>query len=217
MTSYKNVEMKPLEPVTLVGEHVRLEPMTSDHAVQLLACADLDRSTFDYTWVPADERDSERYVQSAVNDWEAGISLPFVTVSAATGRIVGSTRFLNIEFWRSAHAPHHVIDMPDAAEIGSTWLAKSAQRSPINTEAKLLLLTHAFEAWGVQRLQLKTDARNMQSRAAILRIGAQFEGVLRSSMPRYNDPGPRDSAYFSIMPGEWAGVKHMLKAKLANG
>ncbi len=217
MTSYKNVKMKSLESVTLVGQHVRLEPMTPDHAAQLLVCADRDRSTFDYTWVPADERDSERYVHSALSDWEAGISLPFVTVAAATGRIVGSTRFLNIEYWRSAHAGNHVTDMPDAAEIGSTWLAKSAQRSPINTEAKLLLLTHAFEAWGVQRLQLKTDARNMQSRAAILRIGAQFEGVLRSSMPRYNDLGPRDSAYFSIMPGEWAGVKHMLKAKLANG
>ena len=213
---YKNGDMKSLDAVTLHGRHVILQPMASDHAALLLACADRDRSTYAYTWVPANAAEASDYVSSALADRDSGISLPFVTLSAATGEIVGSTRFLNIEYWRSAHAVNHRVGMPDAAEIGGTWLAKSAQRTPFNTEAKLLMLNHAFAAWGVQRLQLKTDARNVQSRTAIARIGAQFEGVLRSNMPRFNDQGPRDSAYFSIMPHEWPSVKEMLQAKLAN-
>ena len=192
---------------------MRLEPLKADHAGALLAAADRDRSTYAFTWVPSSENDADAYVARALSEWDAGTSLPFVTVDPATSEIIGSTRFLNIESWASAHAANHVDSMPDAAEIGSTWLARSAQRSPINTEAKLLMLTHAFEAWGVQRLQLKTDARNVQSRTAIARIGAQFEGVLRSSMPRYNDPGPRDSAYFSIVAAEWPGVREMLIAR----
>ena len=118
---------------------------------------------------------------------------------------------MNAERWEWRRAGAH----PDAVEIGSTWLTASAQRTPINTEAKLLMLTHAFEVWNVLRVTLKTDARNGRSRNAILRLGAQFDGVLRAHMPAYDIAEPRDSAYYSILASEWPDVRDRLTEALA--
>ena len=124
--------------------------------------------------------------------------------------MLGSTRFMNIEHW-----PWDLAGAdPDAVEIGSTWLAPSAQRTPVNTEAKLLMLTHAFEVWHVQRVTLKTDARNERSRNAILRLGARFDGVLRANMPAYDGAWPRDSAFYSILASEWPAVRSGLRTRL---
>jgi RimJ/RimL family protein N-acetyltransferase len=199
-----------VEPVTLSGQHVRLVPLTPDHAAGLLAAAAGDRSTFTYTWVPDGDQDVNRYVARALADQAAGTALPFATTRKSDGVVVGSTRFMNAERWEWARAGAH----PDAVEIGSTWLTAGAQRTPINTEAKLLMLAHAFEEWNVVRVTLKTDARNARSRNAILRLGAQFDGVLRSHMPAYDAPAPRDSAYYSILASEWPDVRARLTASL---
>ena len=122
------------------------------------------------------------------------------------------TRFMNIDWWAWPAAADR--SGPEAVEIGSTWLAAEAQRSPINTEAKLLMLTHAFETWGVLRVCLKTDARNDRSRRAIERIGASPEGILRNHMPAY-DGGVRHSAFYSILADEWPAVREALTARLA--
>ena len=118
---------------------------------------------------------------------------------------------MNAERWEWSRGGVH----PDAVEIGSTWLTASAQRTPINTEAKLLMLTHAFEVWEVLRVTLKTDARNARSRDAILRLGARFDGVLRAHMPAYDIAEPRDSAFYSILASEWPSVRDRLTASLA--
>ena len=200
-----------MEPVTLVGEHVRLVPLTSEHAADLLAAASGDRRTFTYTWVPDGEADVRRYLAKALADQAAGTALPFATTRASDGAVVGSTRFMNVERWEWARAGAQ----PDAVEIGSTWLTATAQRTPVNTEAKLLMLTHAFEVWEVLRVTLKTDARNVRSRDAILRLGARFDGVLRAHMPAYDVAEPRDSAFYSILATEWPGVRDRLTASLA--
>ncbi len=200
-----------MEPVTLSGQHVRLVPLTADHAPGLLAAAGGDRSTFTYTWVPDGEDDVRRYLAKALEDQAAGTTLPFATTRRADGEVIGSTRFMNAERWEWSRGGVH----PDAVEIGSTWLTASAQRTPINTEAKLLMLTHAFEMWEVLRVTLKTDARNVRSRDAILRLGARFDGVLRAHMPAYDTAEPRDSAFYSILASEWPSVRDRLTASLA--
>jgi RimJ/RimL family protein N-acetyltransferase len=155
------------------------------------------------------------WVETALRDQAARRSLPFVTVDARTGEVVGSTRFLNIEFWEwpPASPLQRGADLPDVAEIGATWLAPAAQRSGINTEAKLLMLTHAFESWRVHRVSLVTDARNERSRAAILRLGASFDGVLRTARVAA-DGGVRDTAAYSILDREWPAVRAALQARL---
>jgi RimJ/RimL family protein N-acetyltransferase len=155
----------------------------------------------------------ERYIANLLDRRERGVALPFVTRRAADGRLVGCTRFDNLEYWEWDEGD----DQPDVAEIGGTWLAASAQRTVVNTEAKLLQLTHAFDQWHVQRLFLKTDARNERSRTAIERIGAHFEGIVRNQMPAVDQPGPRDSAVFSIVPDEWPAVRARLESRLAGG
>jgi len=156
-----------------------------------------------------------RYIEAALRDQEAGRALPFATVAKATGRVVGSTRFGNIEFWAwPLDNPHQRgVDVPDVAEIGWTWLAADAQRTPINTEAKLLMLTHAFETWRVHRVSLMTDARNERSRRAILRVGARFDGVIRAQRMAF-DGTIRDTAAFSILESEWPIVKRQLQSRL---
>lgn len=201
-----------MDPVTLSGQHVRLVPLVPDHAEGLLAAAAGDRSTFAFTWVPDGPDDVRRYIAKALADQAAGTALPFATTRAADGDVIGSTRFMNVERWEWPRAGAN----PDAVEIGSTWLTASAQRTPMNTEAKLLMLTHAFEVWKVERVTLKTDARNERSRNAILRLGAQFDGVLRAHMPAYDAPVPRDSAYFSILAVEWPEVRDRLEAALGD-
>jgi RimJ/RimL family protein N-acetyltransferase len=204
-----------VRPVVLEGRHVRLEPLAPHHARALSVAASGPRETYALTTVPGDEPSTLAYIETALREQEAGRSLPFATIAKATGRVVGSTRFLNIEFWAwpPGNANQRGEDAPDVAEIGATWLAADAQRTPINTEAKLLMLTHAFEQWRVHRVSLMTDARNERSRRAILRIGARFDGVIRAARPA-SDGMIRDTAAFSILESEWPTVKRQLQSRL---
>ena len=209
-----------VQPVVLEGRHVRLVPLEVGHARELLAAASGRRETYGFTMVPSDEPSMVGYIESALRDQEAGRALPFATIAKgtgakATGRVVGSTRFGNIEFWPwpPGNANQRGEDVPDAAEIGATWLAADAQRTPINTEAKLMMLAHAFEAWRVHRVSLMTDARNERSRRAILRLGARFDGVLRAQRPG-SDGTIRGTAAFSILDHEWPMVKTQLQSRL---
>ena len=198
-----------IELVTLQGKLVRLEPLSLQHLPGLLEAAQLDQSTYVLTTVPTTEAAMKTYLETAINN---PLQMPFVTVDARANRVVGSTRFA-LEFWLWEN-PLSRAPNPDAVEIGWTWLAKDAQRSGINTEAKLLMLSLAFETWGVHRVTLKTDARNMRSRNAIERLGAKLDGILRAAVPA-SDGGIRDSAYFSILADEWETVKNRLQSFLA--
>jgi N-acetyltransferase len=204
-----------VRPVVLEGRHVRLEPLELGHADALLAVARGPRETYGFTTVPADEPAMLRYIETALRDQEAGRTLPFATLARATGRAVGSTRFLNIEFWPwpPGNPNQRGEDRPDAVEIGATWLGAAAQRTAINTEAKLLMLTHAFEEWRAHRVSLMTDARNERSRDAILRLGARFDGVLRAARPA-PEGEIRDTAAFSILESEWPMVRRRLQSRL---
>jgi RimJ/RimL family protein N-acetyltransferase len=193
-------EMKVI-PVILEGQHVRLEPMTVRH-VAGLAEVGLDEDL--WKWIPTQVRTLEEmagYVETALNEQERGVSLPFVQVEKSTGRAVGSTRYGNIDRF------HHRV------EIGWTWVARAWQRTPVNTEAKYLLLRHAFETLGCIRVELKTDSLNERSRAAILRIGAKEEGIFRNHMIT-SSGRLRHSAYFSIIDSEWPDVKAGLESRL---
>lgn len=204
-----------LEPVTLEGKLARLEPLSLEHVPALLEAANLERDTYGLTLVPDSLEKMQAYVQIALNGFLKGAMMPFVTVDARTNRVVGSTRFLNIEFWPwpSGAALERTDGTPDVVEIGSTWLAQDAQRSGINTEAKRLMLEFAFSVWKVRCVRLKTDARNTRSRNAILRLGANFDGILRTHMPA-SDSTVRDSAYYSILESEWPDVKSRLEGFL---
>ena len=205
---------RPFDPVVLEGEHVRLEPIGESHVDALAAAASGPRGTFAYTRVPeANPADAGRYVRLAVDQHLRGEGLAFAVVRRATGSVVGSTRFMHAEYWDWGAAGGGTPDRPDAVEIGSTWLAESAQRTGVNTEMKLLMLGHAFDALDVRRVTLKTDARNSRSRDNIERVGATFEGVLRAHMPA-TDGGVRDSAWYSILAGEWPAVRERLSARL---
>jgi len=207
--------MGRLEPIALEGRYARLEPLTPRHIPRLLAAAQEPRDSFSLTTVPSDEAETTDYVAGLLRAHADGKALPFATVDRETGRVVGATRFLNVEFWKwPPGSPYQRgADVPDVVEIGGTWLAPSVQRTGINTEAKLLMLTHAFETWRVHRVSLLTDARNTRSRAAILRLGARFDGVLRANRVA-SDGGIRDTAAYSIVEGEWPEVKAGLLSKL---
>src|SRR5687767_1080807 len=189
-------------PVSLEGQHVRLEPLSPAHQESLVAAAsdgELWNSTV--TNVPTATTMSD-YIAAALNAQAQGQELPFVIIRQSTGQVVGTTRFYFIN-----RVDRHV-------EIGYTWLAASAQRSGVNTETKLLLLTHAFEHWGCIRVAFITDVLNQQSRTAILRLGAKQEGIFRNHMVM-PDGRYRDSVCFSIIEAEWPEVKAGLEAKLA--
>lgn len=196
----------PLERVRLTGRYVQLEPLARDHVTGLLAAADIDRSSFNYTDVPSDTSTMTAYVDKLLAEHARGSGLPFAQRRLDTGELVGCTRYLEVRWWQGASTP-------DEVEIGGTWLAVTAQRTPINTEAKLLLLSHAFDVLDVWRVALCTDARNQRSRDAIARLGATFEGVLRRHRLRYNTtpPQPRDTAMYSITDHEWPGVRARLE------
>jgi RimJ/RimL family protein N-acetyltransferase len=201
--------LSAFEPVVLSGEHVRLEPLAPHHVPGLVAAASEDRSTYDWTPVPRDQSAFRWNVDFAERERVAGRRLVFATVNAAENRPVGSTSFLDPQRWPGSDRG----DAIDSIEIGATWLAASAQRTPINTEAKLLMLDHAFDAYEVHRVVLNTDARNDRSRAAIARIGATFEGVLHGF--RYGVEGtPRDTATFAITAHDWPDVRARLAALL---
>jgi RimJ/RimL family protein N-acetyltransferase len=200
---------RPLAPVTLAGRHVRLEPLTLEHAAGLTAAANIDRSTYALTPVPDSVEAMNAYIEQLLADRDAARVVPFCQVDVITGRPVGCTRYLDLQWWRRRQEP-------DEVEIGGTWLAASAQRTGINPEAKYLLLRHAFEQLGVWRVAICTDARNARSREAIERIGATFEGVLRNHrlVADAGEPAPRQTAVYSIIDDEWATVSARLREKL---
>jgi RimJ/RimL family protein N-acetyltransferase len=198
----------------LHGTHVRLEPLARAHIAGLVTAAGRDLALYQWSAVPQGTAQMTRYVESALAAREAGTAQPFATVRIADGAVIGSTRFFDIERWPwpSGH-PDAGRSGPDGCEIGYTWLAAAAMRTAANTEAKLLMLTHAFDEWGVRRVCFHTDVRNERSRAALARIGAQFEGVLRAHRLAA-DLTARDSARFSIVAAEWPGVKEHLRVRL---
>jgi N-acetyltransferase len=186
------------------NQFVKLEPLTENHIPALLEVAQsTPPEIYALTSVPRTLEGMTAYVQMALQARDSKNAMPFATT--ANGIVFGSTRFGNIEYWNWDKKTGN----PDAAEIGWTWLAPSVQRTKVNTAAKLLMLEFAFETWQVQRVTLKTDARNERSRNAILRIGASFEGVLRAHMPS-SDGGIRNTAMYSILKSEWTDVKTRL-------
>ncbi|MEO5815817.1 MAG: GNAT family protein [Gemmatimonadaceae bacterium] len=191
----------PLSPVTLEGTVVRMEPLTLAH-VPALSEVGLDPSLWALTTISVkSDADMRAYVEEALAEQKAGTALPFATVEQASGRVIGSSRFGN---YVAAHK---------RVEIGWTWIAPAWQRTAVNTDAKLLMLTHAFETLGCRRVELKTSSRNAKSRAAMLRIGCAEEGTLRQHMINA-DGSSRDSVYFSIVDGEWPAVKERLNDML---
>jgi N-acetyltransferase len=201
-----------IHDLRFVGTHVRLEPLTPDHVAGLIAAATHNRETYGFTPVPDDEASMRRYVADALDN---PIQMPFATCTPG-GTVIGSTRFMALEWWDGPwrRTGGDGTALPNVAEIGSTWLAHGAQRSAVNTEAKLLMMAHAFEDWGVARMFLKTDELNQRSRAAIERLGARFEGVIRNHMPATGHPGLRNTAQYSIVPEEWPSVRDKLRARL---
>ncbi len=195
------IEIPPLS-----GERVRLEPLSHGAIPGLVAAACGPRDTYDYALVPPDVEGMTAYVDQALEEQRDGVSAPLAIVDAQRDEIVGSTRYMDIVYW----GPEP--ELPSAVEIGSTWLAAAAQRTGINTEMKLLMLSHAFETWRVHRVTLKTDARNQRSRAAMERIGCRFEGIRRAHMPAL-DGGIRDTAYYSILIAEWPEVRELIRSK----
>jgi RimJ/RimL family protein N-acetyltransferase len=204
----------PTEDLTLEGMHVRLEPLAFRHVDALVAASAGDASLYQWSPVPRTREEATAYVNTALAWKEAGTAVSFATVRKTDGMVIGSTRYFLLEYWAwpKEHALHGRTT-PDACEIGYTWLACSALRTAANTEAKLLMLTHAFETWKVLRVCLHTDARNARSRAAIERIGGKFEGILRSHRMAA-DFIARDSARFSIIAAEWPEAKQRLQALL---
>ncbi|MEU8232609.1 GNAT family protein [Actinoplanes sp. NPDC048967] len=199
----------PMPAPVLAGSLVRLEPLGLQHAADLAVAAEEDRGSFGYTWVPrADEVIG--YVAEQLARARSGQLAPYAQVALSSGRAVGATAYWDPRLWPDGNRVC-------AVEVGFTWLAASAQGTGINTEAKLLLFDHAFTTVGVARVDLKTDARNARSRAAIAGVGAHFEGVLRNwsrSWAPGEDGCLRDSAMFSIIAPEWPTCRARLEARL---
>jgi len=190
--------------VTLEGAHICLEPLRPEHAEGLWEIA-RDHLKELFQWIPyrlESLEDFQVFNRHVLEEQKRGLTLPFATFERKSGQIVGTTRFMN-------------MDMPNRkVEIGSTWIAPPWQRTAVNTEAKYLMLRHAFEIWRCLRVELKTDSLNQRSRAAILRLGAKEEGTLRKHMVTWNGR-QRDSVYFSILDTEWPEVKARLEQRMA--
>lgn len=203
------------EIFTLAGQHIRLEPLEPRHIEPLAAAVSTEAGDL-YRWsaVPRGHAEMTKYVNTAIGWREAGIAVPFATIRQADGAVLGSTRFFDIERfpWPETHERYSRTN-PDVCEIGYTWLIPAAIRTATNSEAKLLMLAHAFEVWGALRVCLHTDERNQRSRAAIERIGATFEGILRSHRMA-SDAIARNSARFSILAAEWPEAKRRLADRL---
>lgn len=191
-----------VHPLILEGQHVRLEPLRLEHHARLCEVG-LDEELWRWTTTlirtPLEMR---AYMETALEDEAAGVSLPFATIEKASGRVVGSTRYGNID-----RANRRV-------EIGWTWVGRDWQRTFVNTEAKYLMLRHAFETLNCLRVEFKTDSLNERSRNAILRLGAKLEGTFRNHMIAYNGR-IRHSVFFSIIDSEWPQVKASLEEKLS--
>jgi RimJ/RimL family protein N-acetyltransferase len=199
-----------MSELLLTGRHVRLEPLNAGHVTGLMRAAATDRSLYQWSPVPHTQAETQRYVDTAMSWRDAGTAYPFAIVRIEDGSVLGSTRFFNVErwLWPEGHARHGRA-APDVCEIGYTWLASTATRTPANTEAKRLMLTHAFESWQVLGVCFHTDVRNARSRAALERIGAQYEGVLRAHRLAA-DYTPRNSVRYSITAPEWPTVRQRL-------
>ncbi|MGH7787498.1 MAG: GNAT family N-acetyltransferase [Candidatus Binatia bacterium] len=188
----------PIEPVTLEGTHVRLEPLALAHAPQLWAASD-HAELWKYTpYVLRSEDDLRGFIAAALRQQELGLGLSFATIDRGSGATVGATSYL-------AYEPAH-----RRVEIGGTWITPARQRGPLNSEAKLLMLRHAFETLGLLRVEFKTDSLNSRSRTAILRLGASEEGIFRNHMVM-PDGRNRHSAYYSIIADEWPAVRTRLE------
>jgi RimJ/RimL family protein N-acetyltransferase len=196
--------------LTLQGKHIRLESLEHRHVDGLVAAAGNDAELYQWSPVPQGKLAATSYVETALAWRDAGSAVPFATVRLNDNVVLGSTRFWNLERWSwpPGH-PLHGRGVPDACEIGYTWLTRSALRTAANTEAKLLMLTYAFEVWQVLRVCFHTDARNQRSRAALERIGGQYEGILRAHRMAA-DYIPRDSVRYSIVAAEWPAAKQRL-------
>src|SRR3984893_4037730 len=186
------------------------DPFDHRHIDGLVAAAAADPSHYRWSSVPQGTVEVSDYVETALAWRDAGSAVPFAIVQVDAGRVIGSTRFWNLERWSwpqgHARQTRHVLD---ACEIGYTWLTRSAIRTAVNTEAKLLMLTHAFEMWQVLRVCFHTDARNQRSRTALEPIGGKFEGILRAKRMAA-DYAARDSARYSIVTAEWPAVRQQL-------
>ena len=188
-------------PVHLAGEHVVLEPLSRAHLGPLAAILDPKL----LQWFPTpitNDAELAAFIEEALHAQDAGTALPFATIDRARGKVVGSTRFANID-----RANRKL-------EIGWTWIGRPWQRSAINTEAKLLMMEHAFEALGAIRVEFKTDSLNRQSRAALTRLGAVEEGTFRNHMITASGR-IRHSVWFSVLDSEWIKVKRRLQERLA--
>jgi N-acetyltransferase len=191
----------------LMGRVVRLEPLQMQHVSGLVMASTGGADLYRMTRVPADEGEARDYVQAALLARDAGTAAPLAVVRLGDESVIGSTRLWDLQRWSWPEGhPRHGRTEPDTCEIGHTWLAPSAIRTGANTEMKRLMLTFAFETWGVQSVCFHTDARNERSRQAISRIGARYEGILRSHRLA-TDGRPRDSARFSVTAEEWPAVK----------
>lgn len=194
-------EAGPFQPVTLAGLHVRLEPLSPGHRDEMVAAAsDGELWKFWYTSVPEPDGMAQE-IERRLGLLAAGSMVPFAVVDPATSRAVGMTTYMNID------AANRRV------EIGSTWYARRVQRSPLNTEAKLLLLAHAFDEWGCIAVELRTHFMNQQSRRAIERLGAKLDGVLRSHQ-RAKDGTLRDTCVYSVIAPEWPTVRSHLRWQL---
>jgi RimJ/RimL family protein N-acetyltransferase len=203
MMSTRSSAILPLTPVTLEGRFVRLEPLSRRHAQDLLAAS---RDPEIFTWVHTpitSEASFESWLDGVLAVAERGEALPFAIIDRASGRAIGSTRYFDV---RHEHR---------GLEIGYTWLSRAAWRTAINTECKYLLLSHAFERLGCVRVQLRTNIHNARSRAAIERIGGQFEGIIRKHVVNPDGVTFRDTVTYSILDDEWPGVKARLEGRLS--
>ena len=200
-----------IEGSILQGRHIRLEPLEHRHIAGLAAASAGEAELYRWSPVPQGEAEVAKYVDTALH-WNAtDFGLGFAIVRLSDSTVIGSTRFFAIERWPwpEGHQFHNRVT-PDACEIGYTWLTQSAIRTAANTEAKFLMLTHAFEQWKVRRVCFHTDARNQRSRTALERIGGQFEGILRAHRMAA-DYIARDSVRYSIIAPEWPGVQRRLR------
>ncbi len=198
--------MTLLDP-ELTGQHVRLEPLRLSHLDGLVAASAGDPELYRMSKVPVGATEVRHNIEAAVAARQAGIAAPFAVIRLADAAVIGSTRLFDLEWWAwPAGHPRHGHDGPDTCEIGHTWLTRSAIRTVANTEMKRLMLAFAFETWDVQSVCFHTDARNDRSRQALRRIGAHYEGILRSHRLAA-DEQPRDSARFSITAADWPAVR----------
>ena len=196
------------------GRSVRLESLEPRHIAGLVAAAAVDPMLYRWSLVPQGEEAMTAYVERAIAEQRSGNALAFATIDLRDEKVLGSTRFFNIERWAWPERNERFGNPnPDACEIGYTWLRRSAIRTAANTGAKLLMLEHAFETWGVLRVCFHTDVRNERSRRAIERIGGRFEGILRAHRLA-TDYSARDSARYSILAEEWPTVEHQLRGRL---